>query len=162
MEVEVVREDGVADDVGNQTKHGRRHDDRADRQTIEPVGQVDRVGRADHHKNSEGHEAHEGLEDEAPDHEEEGRREEGRPQGLAPQRRLRPAVWITAPRVVATQWAIDDRATSEVMKRFYEGMLVRGERPAAALRAAQIAIWKSKGWEAPYYWGAFTLQGEWR
>jgi CHAT domain-containing protein len=71
-------------------------------------------------------------------------------------------LYAGAPRVVATQWAIDDRATSEVMKRFYEGMLVRGERPAAALRAAQIAIWKSKGWEAPYYWGAFTLQGEWR
>src|SRR5262245_8859643 len=56
---------------------------------------------------------------------------------------------------------IDDRTTAEVMKRFYEGMLARGERPAAALRAAQVATWKTKGWDAPYYWAAFTLQGEW-
>jgi CHAT domain-containing protein len=67
-----------------------------------------------------------------------------------------------APRVVATLWEIDDRTTAEVMKRFYEGMLARGERPAAALRAAQVAMWKNKGWDAPYYWAAFTLQGEWR
>src|SRR5262245_27844594 len=66
-----------------------------------------------------------------------------------------------APRVVATLWEIDDRTTAEVMKRFYEAMLVRGERPAAALRAAQAAMWRTKGWDAPYYWAAFTLQGEW-
>jgi len=67
-----------------------------------------------------------------------------------------------APRVVATLWEIDDRTTREAMKLFYEGMLARGERPAAALRAAQLALWKSKGWDAPYYWAAFTMQGEWR
>jgi CHAT domain-containing protein/Tfp pilus assembly protein PilF len=67
-----------------------------------------------------------------------------------------------APRVVATLWEVDDRTTAEMMKRFYEGMLARGERAAVALRSAQVEMWKSKGWEAPYYWGAFTLQGEWR
>jgi CHAT domain-containing protein len=71
-------------------------------------------------------------------------------------------LYAGAPRVVATLWEIDDRTTAEAMKRFYEGMLGRGERPAAALRAAQIALWKSKGWDAPYYWAAFTLEGEWR
>jgi CHAT domain-containing protein/Tfp pilus assembly protein PilF len=71
-------------------------------------------------------------------------------------------LYAGAARVVATLWEIDDRTTAEVMKRFYEGMLARGERPAAALRAAQVAMWKSKGWEAPYYWAAFTLEGEWR
>jgi CHAT domain-containing protein/tetratricopeptide (TPR) repeat protein len=71
-------------------------------------------------------------------------------------------LYAGAPRVVAALWEIDDRTTEEAMKRFYEGMLGRGERPAAALRAAQIALWKSKGWDAPYYWAAFTLQGEWR
>jgi CHAT domain-containing protein len=67
-----------------------------------------------------------------------------------------------APRVVATLWEIDDRTTEQAMKRFYEGMLGRGERPAEALRAAQVALWKSKGWEAPYYWASFILEGEWR
>jgi len=70
-------------------------------------------------------------------------------------------LYAGAPRVVATLWAIDDRTTAELMKKFYEGMLVRGERPAAALRAAQVATWKTRGWDAPYYWAAFTLQGEW-
>jgi CHAT domain-containing protein/tetratricopeptide (TPR) repeat protein len=67
-----------------------------------------------------------------------------------------------APRVVASLWHIDDRTTAEVMKRFYERLLARGERPAAALRAAQVSLWQARGWSMPYYWGAFTLQGEWR
>ena len=71
-------------------------------------------------------------------------------------------LYAGAPRVVATLWEIDDRTTAELMKRFYEGVLGRGERPAAALRSAQIAMWKNRGWDAPYYWAAFTIQGEWR
>ncbi len=35
-------------------------------------------------------------------------------------------------------------------------------RPAAALRAAQISLMKEKPWQSPFYWAAFTLQGEWR
>jgi CHAT domain-containing protein len=71
-------------------------------------------------------------------------------------------LYAGAPRVVASLWKVDDRASAELMKRFYEGMLVRGERPAAALRNAQVAMWRTRGWDAPYYWGAYTLQGEWR
>jgi len=71
-------------------------------------------------------------------------------------------LYAGAPRVVATLWEIDDRTTAELMKRFYEGVLGRGERPAAALRSAQIAMWKNRGWDAPFYWAAFTIQGEWR
>jgi CHAT domain-containing protein len=67
-----------------------------------------------------------------------------------------------APRVVATLWEIDDRTTAEVMRRFYQYMLGRGERPASALRSAQVAMWKTNGRESPYYWAAFTMQGEWR
>ncbi len=33
---------------------------------------------------------------------------------------------------------------------------------AAALRAAQLALWKQPKWRAPYCWAAFGLQGEWR
>jgi CHAT domain-containing protein/Tfp pilus assembly protein PilF len=71
-------------------------------------------------------------------------------------------LYAGAPRVVATLWEVDDRTTSEAMKQFYQGLLGRGERPAEALRAAQVALWKSTGWDAPYYWAAFTLEGEWR
>ena len=71
-------------------------------------------------------------------------------------------MYAGVPRVVASLWQIDDRATAELMKRFYEPMLTRGERPASALRDAQIALSQIKGWSSPYYWAAFTLQGEWR
>jgi CHAT domain-containing protein len=71
-------------------------------------------------------------------------------------------LYAGAPRVAATLWDIDDRATAEMMKRFYEGMLTRGEPPAQALRAAQIAMRSIKRWQAPYYWAAFTLEGDWR
>jgi CHAT domain-containing protein len=71
-------------------------------------------------------------------------------------------MYAGAPRVIASLWQIDDRASAEFMKRFYQGMLVQKLRPAAALRAAQISMQKDKRWNAPHYWAAFTLQGEWR
>ena len=48
------------------------------------------------------------------------------------------------------------------MKRLYEGMLVRGLTPAAALRDAQLALRRDRRWSDPFYWGAFVLQGEWK
>ncbi len=67
-----------------------------------------------------------------------------------------------ATRVVATLWKIDDRATAEMMGRFYREMIGHRLRPAAALRAAQVQMWKTKRWNSPYFWAAFQLQGEWR
>jgi len=71
-------------------------------------------------------------------------------------------MYAGAPRVVASLWRIDDRATAEFMKRFYEGMLGQKLRPAAALRAAQASMSKDARWHQPHYWAAFTLQGEWK
>lgn len=71
-------------------------------------------------------------------------------------------MYAGAPRVVASLWQIDDRATAEFMKRFYEGMLGQKLRPAAALRAAQASMYKDPRWHQPHYWAAFTLQGEWK
>ena len=71
-------------------------------------------------------------------------------------------MYAGAPRVVATLWQVDDRATSELMKRFYQKMLGEGLRPAAALKAAQVSMQTDKRWSSPHYWAAFTLQGEWK
>jgi CHAT domain-containing protein/Tfp pilus assembly protein PilF len=72
-------------------------------------------------------------------------------------------MYAGAPRIVASLWKVDDRATSELMKRFYQGLLgPEALRPAGALRQAQLSIWKEKQWREPYYWAAFVLQGEWR
>jgi CHAT domain-containing protein len=67
-----------------------------------------------------------------------------------------------AAQVVVSLWNVNDRATAELMTKFYRRVLVEGERPAAALCAAQIEMWRDKRWEAPYYWAAFTLQGDWK
>jgi CHAT domain-containing protein/tetratricopeptide (TPR) repeat protein len=71
-------------------------------------------------------------------------------------------MYAGAQRVVASLWQVDDRATAELMTRFYRGMLQDGMRPAAALRAAQVEMMKQKTWASPYFWAAFVLQGEWR
>jgi CHAT domain-containing protein/tetratricopeptide (TPR) repeat protein len=70
-------------------------------------------------------------------------------------------MYAGAPRVVASLWAVDDEITADLMTRFYREMLVKKQRPAAALRAAQVSIWREKGLP-PFYWAAFVLQGEWR
>ena len=71
-------------------------------------------------------------------------------------------MYAGAPRVVASLWRIDDRATAALMTRFYRGMLKDGLRPAAALRAAQVSLSHDSRWTAPHYWAAFTIQGEWK
>jgi len=44
----------------------------------------------------------------------------------------------------------------------YRELLAEHLPPAAALRAAQLAIRRKPQWSAPYYWAGFILQGEWR
>ncbi|HEY5611769.1 MAG TPA: CHAT domain-containing protein, partial [Thermoanaerobaculia bacterium] len=67
-----------------------------------------------------------------------------------------------AARVVASLWDVRDVATSELMHRFYRHMILDQLRPAEALRAAQVSMWREPRWRSPFYWGAFQLQGEWR
>ncbi len=71
-------------------------------------------------------------------------------------------MYAGASSVLASLWKVDDEATSELMKRFYSNMLQGQMTPAAALRAAQNSIRQEPQWRSPYYWAAFTLQGEFR
>ncbi|HEU4387822.1 MAG TPA: CHAT domain-containing protein, partial [Blastocatellia bacterium] len=73
-------------------------------------------------------------------------------------------MYAGAARVVASLWKADDEATAELMTLFYQRMLGKQHlRPAAALRHAQIEMWRSRSyWNVPYYWAAFNLQGEWK
>lgn len=71
-------------------------------------------------------------------------------------------LYAGASSVVASLWKVDDEATAELMKRFYANMLQGGMRPAEALRAAQNSIRQEPQWRAPFYWAAFTLQGDYR
>jgi CHAT domain-containing protein len=65
-------------------------------------------------------------------------------------------------RVVASFWQVADAATSKLMNQFYIEMLTNGLAPADALRRAQLYIMRQPKWNHPFYWAAFSLQGEWR
>lgn len=67
-----------------------------------------------------------------------------------------------AKRVMATVWSVDDRAAARLMAKLYESMLSGGAPPARALREAQTAMLRDPRWSDPYYWAAFTLEGDWR
>lgn len=72
-------------------------------------------------------------------------------------------MYAGTPRVVGSLWSIDDRTTADLMSRFYDKMFGAARlAPAAALRAAQIEMWQAGDRPSPYYWAAFTLQGEWK
>jgi CHAT domain-containing protein/Tfp pilus assembly protein PilF len=58
-------------------------------------------------------------------------------------------------------WRVGDRATAELMERFYRALLTDGLPPAAALAQAQRSIAGERRWRDPYYWASFVYQGEW-
>jgi CHAT domain-containing protein len=68
-------------------------------------------------------------------------------------------MYAGAKQVVAGLWDVNDDSTALLMTHFYQGMLSQGLPAVAALRAAQLKLWQSQNWQAPYYWAAFTLQG---
>jgi len=70
-------------------------------------------------------------------------------------------MYAGARRVVVSLWNVNDKATATLMQRLYVGMLRTNKTPAAALRAAQIEMLRTKQWQSPYFWAAFVLQGEW-
>lgn len=64
--------------------------------------------------------------------------------------------------VMSSLWKVDDYATLELMKNFYESLADGKHTPAGALRDAQIKLWKSAQYKSPFYWAAFTIQGDFR
>lgn len=71
-------------------------------------------------------------------------------------------MYAGAPRVMASLWKVDDEPTAKLMRYFYEHLLKEKMSPAAALRAAQLSLSQDAEWNAPYHWGSFVLQGEWK
>jgi CHAT domain-containing protein len=66
-----------------------------------------------------------------------------------------------APRVVASLWPVEDRATAAFMPEFYRALLVEHMSPASALRVAQQRLARDSRWASPYYWAGFVVQGDW-
>jgi len=69
-------------------------------------------------------------------------------------------MYTGAKSVVASLWKVDDDATAELMRHFYNAMLKDGLPPAEALKTAKLEVRKQERWRAPFYWAAFVLQGE--
>lgn len=71
-------------------------------------------------------------------------------------------MYAGTPRVLASLWQVEDRATAALMVHFYRALWQDGLPAAAALRAAQLALSQERRWRDPYFWAAFVLQGDWR
>lgn len=65
-----------------------------------------------------------------------------------------------ARRMLVSLWPVEDRATTELMGRFYQGLFTERLTPAAALRQAQDEARRAPGRRDPYFWAGFTLQGD--
>jgi len=75
---------------------------------------------------------------------------------------IRGFMYAGSRRVVVSLWSVNDAATSELMAKFYQKILQGGKNPVQALREAQLEMWNSQDRRSPYYWAAFTVQGDWR
>jgi len=61
--------------------------------------------------------------------------------------------------VLASLWDVSDRATAELMERFYR-RLPRGEAKDEALRSAQVEMLRASRRSHPFYWAGFQLVGD--
>jgi CHAT domain-containing protein len=74
-------------------------------------------------------------------------------------------MYAGVPRVVASQWKVQDAPTARLMRSFYAAMFNDGLSTSAALRKAQLDMYERAPTierRQPYFWAAFMLQGEWR
>lgn len=72
-------------------------------------------------------------------------------------------MYAGAPRVIVSAWSVQDDASATLMIKFYNHLLSPKKlSAAAALRAAQLEMWRDKQLTSPYFWAGFELQGEWK
>src|SRR5262245_42090026 len=66
--------------------------------------------------------------------------------------------------VMATLWKVDDEATQQFMRRFYQNLWLRKMDKLEALRDTQRWMLRQEDgkYRDPFYWAAFVLSGDWR
>jgi len=62
--------------------------------------------------------------------------------------------------VISSLWKVDDYATRELMKNFYQELTSGTVTTSEALRRAQIKMRQNQQYQSPFYWAAFTVQGD--
>ncbi len=63
-----------------------------------------------------------------------------------------------APSLAVSLWTVDDAMTTALMQKFYAALLAQ-QRPAAALRQAQLQMLREN--PHPFFWAPFALYGRW-
>ena len=69
---------------------------------------------------------------------------------------------VGAKTVMSSLWKVEDGATLELMKNFYDAMANEQITPSKALQQAQIKMWRGGRYQSPFYWAAFTVQGDYK
>lgn len=69
---------------------------------------------------------------------------------------------VGAKTVLSSLWKVEDSATVELMKNFYEILANEETTSSKALQKAQIKMWESGRYKSPFYWAAFTIQGDFK
>ncbi len=64
--------------------------------------------------------------------------------------------------MVASLWEVDDRASAELMRRFYTNLLGSGRTAPQALRLAQLSMLRDTRGSAAVHWAGFVFSGDWR
>lgn len=62
--------------------------------------------------------------------------------------------------VVSSLWKVDDNATEKLMREFYSAMASDNLTPAQALTRAQRKMMEDSLYRSPFYWAAFSAQGD--
>lgn len=71
-------------------------------------------------------------------------------------------MYAGAKRVVASLWKVDDAATAEFMRRFYQNLLQKNLSAIAALKQTKMEMRQIPRFKSAYFWAGFTLQGDWK
>jgi CHAT domain-containing protein len=69
---------------------------------------------------------------------------------------------VGARTVASSLWKVEDGAALELMKNFYEAMTREKLAPSKAMQTAQIKMRENARYRSPFYWAAFTVQGDYR
>lgn len=66
------------------------------------------------------------------------------------------------PSLLTSHWTVNDKSTSILMDKFYEGLVSMGESKARALKLAMLELKAMPEYSHPYFWAPFFLSGDWR
>ena len=64
-----------------------------------------------------------------------------------------------AKQIVMSLWSVSDKATTELMRLFYENIAKKKMSYSDALREAKIFMIEKKSYGHPFYWSAFVGSG---